>query len=71
VGDAGMGAALFAPVLFGVALGGLTEVPDAGLRSALIAGLPSPSSGGSSSTCGGSSCGGSSCGGGGGSSCGG
>jgi len=71
VGDAGMGAALFAPVLFGVALGGLTEVPDAGLRSALIAGLPSPSSGGSSSSCGGSSCGGSSCGGGGGSSCGG
>jgi hypothetical protein len=71
VGDAGMGAALFAPVLLGVALGGLTEVPDAGLRSALMAGLPTPSSGGSSSSCGsGSSCGGSSCGGGG-SSCGG
>jgi uncharacterized protein (TIGR04222 family) len=71
VGEAGIGAALFAPVLLGVALGGLTQVPDAGLRSALMAGLPSPSSGGSSSSCGSnSSCGGSSCGGGG-SSCGG
>ena len=71
VSDAGIGAALFAPVLLGVALGGLTQVPDADLRSALMAGLPSPSSGGSSSSCGSnSSCGGSSCGGGG-SSCGG
>ena len=58
--DAGTGAALFAPVLLGVALGGLTQVPDADLRSALMAGLPSPSSGGSSSSCGSSpsSCGG-------------
>ena len=73
VAGAGMGAALFAPVLLGVALGGLTQVPDEGLRSALMAGLPSPSSGGSGSSCGSSSsCGGSSCGGGGGgSSCGG
>jgi hypothetical protein len=71
VGAAGMGVALLVPMLE-VALGGLNQVPDAGLRSALMAGLPSPSSGGGSSSYGGSSCGGSSCGGGGGgSSCGG
>jgi uncharacterized protein (TIGR04222 family) len=48
--------------LFAVALAGFSAVEDPGLRSALIAGMPT--SGGSSS-CGGSGCGGGGCGGGG------
>jgi uncharacterized protein (TIGR04222 family) len=47
--------------LFGVALAGFSAVEDPGLRTALIAGLPSTSGG--SSSCGGSSCGGGGCGG--------
>jgi uncharacterized protein (TIGR04222 family) len=49
--------------LFGVALAGFGAVEDPGLRTALIAGLPSTSGG--SSSCGGSGCGGGGCGGGG------
>jgi uncharacterized protein (TIGR04222 family) len=49
--------------LFGVALAGLGAVEDPGLRTALIAGLPSTSGG--SSSCGGGGCGGGGCGGGG------
>jgi uncharacterized protein (TIGR04222 family) len=59
--------ALAGAALFAVALDGFRAVPDEAMRSALLAGMPSASSGsgGSSSCGGGSGCGGGGCGGGG------